>query len=346
MSAQSVASLATSTFESNELVEIESLIKSLQKEFKTTEDKEFANACHLVAQEMPRRIRKQLNDFRNQRIEAGYLLLQGFEIDDEWIGPTPAHWDAPWIYPRILREEIFQCLISSCMGDLFGWRTQENGRYLRHIVPIEKDKNEQLGGSSNVVLLWHIEEAFHPQRADMMTIMCYRNEEHACTNICAASDLEIPSHYRSILSQPRFYIEPDKSHMPENNISEQWQLDNEDFARIRSFLSDPKPIPVFQGRQGSERLQVDEAFMHALPGDLEAQEALQWLFSHMNQQKHEIVMKPGDILLIDNRMTVHGRSPYVPNYGPRARWLRRVNITTDLCKSYQWKESPYDRVIF
>lgn len=346
MTITSSGGLTVSQLELSELEEIEKLIRSLKNTFSTVEDKAFADTCPLIGHGIPYRVRKLLNDFRNQRTGAGYLLIQGFPIDDESIGPTPAHWDAPWVYPRVFREEIFQCLISSSMGDIYGWRTQENGRYLRHIVPIEKDKNEQLGGSSSVVLLWHIEEAFHPQRADMMTIMCYRNDEKAATNICSLSDLDIPSHYWNILSQSRFYIEPDKSHMPENNISEQWALGNDDFAQIRSFLSDPKPIPVLQGRKGYERLQVDEAFMHAVDGDFEAKEALEWLFDQMNKNKHQIVMKPGDILLIDNRVTVHGRSPYVPNYGPKARWLRRVNITADLCKSYQWKEKPHDRVIF
>ncbi len=171
--------------EQEEIQAIETLIRRLQSTFATVEQEAFADACQLAAQEMPIRLRKAFLDFRNRRMNNGYLLIQGFPIDDASIGPTPSHWDAPWEYPQIFREEIFQCLISSCLGEIFGWLTQENGRYLRHIVPIEADKNEQLGGSSNVILLWHVEEAFHPQRADMMTIMCYRNNEKAATNLCS-----------------------------------------------------------------------------------------------------------------------------------------------------------------
>ncbi|MDE3045635.1 MAG: TauD/TfdA family dioxygenase [Verrucomicrobiota bacterium] len=340
------ALVVTESIQNDELLIIEELINRLKGKFNTIEQEKFADECLLVGQELPYRLRKLLNDFRNRRMNDGYLLLRGFPIDDEAIGRTPSHWDASWINPRILREEIFQCLISSCTGDIFGWLTQENGRYLRHIVPIEKDKNEQLGGSSNVVLLWHVEEAFHPQRADLMSIMCYRNEEKACTNICAVSDLDIPDQYWEILSQKRFFIEPDKSHMQENNESKHWQLNEEHFKKIHAFLENPEPVSVLNGIRGQENLLVDEAFMDALPGDEEAKKALKWLFNHMNERNNPIMMGPGDLLLIDNRMTAHGRSPYVPNYGPKARWLRRVNITADLRKSYQWKDKPYGRVIF
>lgn len=324
---------------------IEELIQKLKEQYNTIENEEFANESQLIAHELPYRLRKLLNDFRNQRTRSGHLLLEGFFIDDEAIGPTPSHWDAPWANPKIAREEIFQCLISSCVGDIFGWLTQENGRYLRNIVPIEKDKNEQLGGSSSVVLLWHVEEAFHPQRADMMTIMCYRNNEKATTNIVSTSDLDIPLHYWNVLTQKRFFIEPDKSHFPENNKSSQWQLSEDHFKKINAFLTNPEPVAVLQGKYGEENLLIDEAFMDAVPGDVEAREALHWFYNHLNENKLSIEMKPGDILFIDNRTTAHGRSPYIPQYGPYARWLRRVNITTDLVKSYQWKDKSSGRVI-
>lgn len=324
---------------------IESIIERLQSKYTSTESDEFATECYLLAQSMPLNLRKHLNDFRNQRVPGGYILLKGFSIDDEDIGPTPSHWDAPWERPKTLREEIYHCLISCCLGEIFGWLTQENGRIIRHIVPIEKDKNEQLGGSSNVTLLWHIEEAFHPHRADMMTIMCYRNEEKATTNICSLCDLDIPDHYRKVLSEPRYIIEPDKSHTMENNHSSQWVLNEEHFNKIRNFIDNPTPVSVLSGKPGHEHLLIDEAFMAAVEGDNEAQEALDWLFNHMNERKTAVVASPGDILLIDNRITVHGRAPYKPNYGPKARWMRRINITTDLVKSHEWKATPHGRVI-
>lgn len=332
-------------FARDELDEIQAIIDDLTKKYDSIESQEFVEECTLQASRLPYRIRKILFDFRNQKTDNGFLLFQGFQIDDIKISATPAHWDTAWSNPHVLREEIFQCLICSELGDLFGWLTQENGRFLRNIVPIEADKDEQLGGSSTVELLWHIEEAFHPQRADMMTIMCYRNNEKAGTNVCSLSQMNIPQKLLNILSQPRFTIEPDKSHFFQNNQSRHWKLDTEHFQKIKAFLANPKPTPIIFGPPGFERLIIDQAFMHTLSGDREAEEALSWLHQHMTERKMCVEMKPGDILLLDNRRTVHGRTPYKPNYGPYARWLRRGNITTDLTKSYEWKTAPYARTI-
>ena len=332
-------------FTADELSSIEYNISNLAKKYDSIESQEFVEECALESDQLPYRIRKLLYDFRNQKHSLGFILLKGFVVNDEMIGETPSHWDSPWKSSRTLREEIFQCLICSGMGDIFGWKTQENGRLLRNIVPVKKDQDEQLGGSSRVELQWHIEEAFHPQRADMMTIMCYRNEEKAGTNVCTLGQLSLPKEIKQVLMEPRFIIEPDKSHFPENNQSNQWRLESEHFKKIRSFLSKPKPVPVIFGPPGFERIVVDQAFMTPVTGDSEAEQALSYFHSELNNHKTTIEMVPGDIILLDNRRVVHGRTPYQPNYGPKARWLRRGNISADLTKSYEWKETPYARAI-
>lgn len=332
-------------FKDEELKTINLLIDDLANKYETIESEEFIEECALQASQLPYRIRKILFKFRNQMQESGFLLFKGFKIDDEKIAETPSHWDAPWKNPNTLREEIFQSLLCSGLGDLFGWLTQENGRLLRNIVPIQADQDEQLGGSSRVELLWHIEEAFHPQRADMMTIMCYRNNEKAGTNVCSLKNMNIPNDKYKILSEARYIIEPDKSHFPENNKSDRWSLGSDHFQKIKAFLANPKPVPVIYGAPGHERMVLDQAFMQALPGDKEAAETLEWFYEHLNDSKVTVEMIPGDILLLDNRRVVHGRTPYTPHYGPKARWLRRGNITADLTKSYEWKKTPYARTI-
>lgn len=333
------------SLERDEISEIERLILKLENSFLSVESECFMEECFLESAFLPKSLRKKLYNFRNQKEENGFFVLRGFQINDDKIGNTPQHWDTPWSNKKNLREEIFQSLVSSSLGDTFGWKTQENGRILRNIVPTKSDSDEQLGGSSSVPLLWHVEEAFHPCKADMMTIMCYRNDERAGTNLCSLNQMKIPQNYMDILRQSRFYIEPDKSHFPENNNSQHWELQSEDFCKIKSFLLDPKPVPVIWGPQGSERFVIDQAFMKTKKDDLEAQEALGWLHHHMDEMKRTVVMDPGDVLFLDNRRVAHGRTVYKPNFGPKARWLRRINITTDLTKSFEWKKSPYDRKI-
>jgi Fe(II)/alpha-ketoglutarate-dependent arginine beta-hydroxylase len=333
------------TLSANELEGIDACVRRLLRSFGSVESHEFADACALEAQELPRSLRELAHRFKHLHLRCGAVMLRGLPVDDQRIGPSPSHWDAPWRNPPTLREEITQCLLAAGLGDIFGWRTQENGRFLRHIVPIERERGEQLGGSSTVTLVWHNEEAFHDHRCDFLALMCYRNDERAETIVSSIDDIEIDDVHWQILSQPRFVVLPDKSHLPEQNVSAQWRLDDAAFARIHAMYANPTPVPVLSGARARPFIQVDEAFMSALPGDSEAQAAYDWLLGQFSARQAVIVMSPGDMLWIDNKRAVHGRSIYTPQYGPRQRWLRRVNVTLRLRESLPYRESAGARQI-
>jgi Fe(II)/alpha-ketoglutarate-dependent arginine beta-hydroxylase len=324
---------------------VEQLVDRLAQSFGSVETTEFADACALASHELPRPLRELAHRFRQLHLPCGAVLIRGVPVDDRRIGPSPAHWDATWRNPPTLREEIAQCLLTAALGDIFGWRTQENGRFLRHIVPIAKDCNEQLGGSSSVTLVWHNEEAFHEHRCDFLSIVCYRNEERAETILSSIEDVEIPDDKWRVLAAPRFVVLPDKSHLPDQNISAQWRLDDDAFARIRRMYAEPTPVPALSGSRSRPFIQVDEAFMRAVDGDREAQAAFDWLLERFNEHKSSVVMEPGDMLWIDNKRAVHGRSVYEPNYGPRHRWLRRVNVALNLRASMPYRENAVARHI-
>ncbi|MFI1226893.1 MULTISPECIES: TauD/TfdA family dioxygenase [unclassified Streptomyces] len=44
-------------------------------------------------------------------------------------------------------------------------------------------------------------------------------------------------------------------------------------------------------------------------------------------------LTPGDLVVIDNRVTVHGRTAFQPRYDGADRWLQRTYVTTDLRRS-------------
>jgi Fe(II)/alpha-ketoglutarate-dependent arginine beta-hydroxylase len=328
-----------------EIAAVEALVESLARSFGSVETPEFADACALAAHELPRPLRELAHRFKQLHLPCGAVLIRGVPVDDSRIGPSPTHWDAAWRNPPTLREEIAQCLLTASLGEIFGWRTQENGRFLRHIVPIEKERDEQLGGGSSVTLVWHNEEAFHDHRCDFLSIVCYRNDERAETLLSAIDDIEIPDDKWAVLSAPRFVVLPDKSHLPDQNVSAHWRLDDDAFARIRRMYAAPEPVPALSGSRTRPFIQVDEAFMSALPGDAEAQSAFDWLLGEFYARQSAVVMEPGDMLWIDNKRAVHGRSVYQPNYGPRHRWLRRVNVTLNLRASMPYRENAVARHI-
>ena len=46
--------------------------------------------------------------------------------------------------------------------------------------------------------------------------------------------------------------------------------------------------------------------------------------------KGGVVLTPGDLLMINNRTAVHGRSFFVPRYDGENRWLQRTYLRKDL----------------
>ena len=60
----------------------------------------------------------------------------------------------------------------------------------------------------------------------------------------------------------------------------------------------------------------------------------------------EVVLRPGDVLFIDNYRVVHGRKPFKARYDGTDRWLKRIGVTRDLRKSRAARETAASRIIY
>jgi L-asparagine oxygenase len=78
-------------------------------------------------------------------------------------------------------------------------------------------------------------------------------------------------------------------------------------------------------------LNYDEDLMEALTP--EANAALEALKAAVAQVYQGVKLNVGDLLCIDNRRTVHGRSSFTPRYDGFDRWLQRAFVVRDLGKS-------------
>ncbi|MGL4304896.1 MAG: TauD/TfdA family dioxygenase [Mycobacteriaceae bacterium] len=55
-----------------------------------------------------------------------------------------------------------------------------------------------------------------------------------------------------------------------------------------------------------------------------AQKALQIFVQALNAAASDIILEPGDMIIIDNHIAAHGRTHFFPYYDGKDRWLRRV----------------------
>src|SRR5262245_11802968 len=145
---------------------VESFAQDLLDRFGTIENPDFLRQLAVLGQELPRRLRATLYEFKLLEPRCGICVLSGLSIDEQRIGATPKHWRLPSALLPTGREQFVLVLLGSLLGELMGWATQQDGRLMHNVFPIAEHEREQLGTGSLEELTWHTEDAFHPLRPD------------------------------------------------------------------------------------------------------------------------------------------------------------------------------------
>jgi Fe(II)/alpha-ketoglutarate-dependent arginine beta-hydroxylase len=311
-----------------ELKDLTQLLDQIEYEFDSFESDEELHRVTTFAHELPSGIRRTLNAFRLEQM-SGVLCISGYDVDQDRIGPTPAHWRERPVPSTARREELLLLLFSSLLGDPFCWTTQQNGRLIHDVLPIKGHEKEQLGSSSETLLTWHTEDAFHPLRGDFLSFACLRNPYAAATTIGYVDSLVLPDPAWSILFEERFGICPDESHLAKNNS----HGSSEAFSEIDKMQDEPELVPVLFGDPDQPYIRADPYFMMVSEDDQDAGDALSQLVKEMDGKMLDMHLESGDFCFLDNFRVVHGRKPFTPRHDGTDRWLKRINITCDLRKS-------------
>ncbi|OZM72921.1 arginine beta-hydroxylase, Fe(II)/alpha-ketoglutarate-dependent [Amycolatopsis antarctica] len=339
------------TIDDREAREVGALLDDLAGTYSTVEDPAFQRRLPVHAHELPVRVREHLTTFRLGE-PAGVCVISGCQVDQDRVGPTPAHWRDQGPVSPALREEIFILLCGSLLGDPIGWSTQHDGRFVHDVLPVPGDENEQIGTGSAQTITWHVEDAFHPFRGDYVGLMCLRNPDKVATTYADMADLEIDEETAEVLAEPRFYIRPDNSHL--NGASANGTVPSPGAARLMAasrerilgMHNDPEPVPVLFGADHAPYLRLDPYFMDFDRMDQEAAVALKRLSAEIDRNLREATLAPGDVCFVDNFRAVHGRNEFTARYDGTDRWLKRVNVARDLRKSREARLHAESRIIF
>lgn len=339
------------TIAETDLSSINTLLQRLCQRYGSIDDPDFMRESPVYAHELPRPLRAGLNSFRLKE-SHGALAIRGYQVNDELIGPTPGHWKSHPVPSPAVAEEIFFFLCSSLLGDPIGWATQQDGRVMHDVLPIEEHKNEQLGSGSEQLLTWHTEDAFHPLRTDYVGLMCLRNPDGVATTYASVQDLRLPGHVVRELRKPQFPIRPDRSHLPQTAAGSRQLTAGEQNLLKRSYAwmmeIDAKPPreAVLFGDEQAPFLRIDPYFMGGVYADSRAGPALDAIIAEIDRVITEYVLSPGEILFLDNYQAVHGRVPFKARFDGTDRWLKRLNIVRDLRKSRASRISAEHRLIY
>ncbi|MBU2664585.1 TauD/TfdA family dioxygenase [Actinoplanes bogorensis] len=274
---------------------------------------------------MPVTLRRTLVDFRLGG--DGGLVLSGLPIVDADLGSSPPVTSAPPRGGELARIDAMLLLLASFLGYPVSQAGVDGGRLIRDVSPLPGDETTQLGSSSAGELMWHNEDAYHPLRPDWIILFCLRNPDRTATSFARIEDIPIDESTRSLLGQPLFRIEPDSSNTASLPAAE------------------PPAVAVLTGDPQRPQVRLDPAFMARSAGGDEAGDALETVIKAVDRRLQDVSLAPGEIMIIDNLHTVHGRRPFSARYDGRDRWLRVVHAAADLRRSEGLRSGDHGRAI-
>lgn len=261
-----------------------------------------------AARLLPAAVHDALVDFTDDAGPAGALLLRGLPLGD--VPATPAHPTAPTAKDRA--SELLLLTVARRLGHPVGYEPEHGGDLVQNIVPVRTSAQRQISTSSKVTLMFHTEAAFHPHRPRYLLLLCLRGDPAAATTLASITELlpGLNDHERRVLFEPRFRTAVDESylHGAPNRLG--------------------PPTPVLSGDPSSPSMLFDADLMVGI--DPEADAALQRLSALVEEHHLGVVLEAGDLLVVDNDVAVHGRSPFTPRFDGTDRWLQRTFVVTDL----------------
>ncbi|MBY8849367.1 TauD/TfdA family dioxygenase [Saccharothrix longispora] len=266
----------------------------------------WVDECRTASTTLPQRLRARLAEFRRDPGPNGALLVRNLPGAAE--RPTPN--EAGSVERDATPGAAVIGMVSMQLGEVIAYRNEKSGALVQNVVPVPGRETQQSNAGSTRLEM-HVENAFHPRRPDYVGLLCVRADHERVAGLqvgCIRRAVhELPEDVRAVLAEPRFTTQAPPS-----------------FGRP----DDAAPAhAVLTGEPTDPDVQVD---FHATHGhDADAKNALEVLRDAVETVVETLVLVPGDLAIVDNRVTLHGRTLFTPRYDGNDRWLYRTFVHLD-----------------
>jgi len=237
------------------------------------------------------------------------VLHKNIHIGD--IPSTPAQ---PYFKSSLLyRAEQSLLQYASKFGHPISYVQEQAGALIQNIIPCHKTEWQQISTSSKVQLALHTEAAFHPYKPDYVMLLCLRGDPTAVTTYANVEDIvsQLSGEIIQYLKNSAFTIGVDQS----------FKLPGKSYRLTTSHL-------LKEETRGEYSMIYDEDLMK--PVNILASMAIDKFGEAVSNCVQEIVLETGDLLIIDNNKTIHGRKPFQPKYDGTDRWVQRMLVRKNL----------------
>ncbi|MDT0456828.1 TauD/TfdA family dioxygenase [Streptomyces sp. DSM 41527] len=265
-------------------------------------------AARDVSVRLPRHLLSATREFRYHAGPDGVLLIRNLPVPEE----LPATPTRPGSVQRTASTAAAaMAAVMLQLGEVIAYRSEKSGALVQDVVPVPGRERQQSNAGS-VRLQMHTENAFHHHRPDYVGLLCVREDPTGDARLCTASIRRalplLSRDARQALSEQRFMTEPPPSFGGSGSV--------------------PPPVhPILRGAPDDPDVLVDFASTHPL--DDGARRAMEELRTAFERTTHALALSAGDLAVVDNRLTVHGRTSFAPRYDGTDRWLHRVYAVTD-----------------
>jgi L-asparagine oxygenase len=275
------------------------------------DDPDWLTTALATSTRLPPELCEELRRFRHDPGKDAVLLIHDLPLHPDVLPPTPAASES--VERRATRTTSILALIALQLGELVAFRDEKAGALLQNVVPVPGQEVEQSNAGS-ARLEMHVENAFHPYRPDLVMLLCLRSDHESEAGLLVASARRAAALLRpetkQVLGQPQFRTEPPPSF---------------------SGTAESVDHPVFSGDMDDPNIRVDFTSTH--PRSDAARTALAELEAAFRSVACELKLNSGDLVIVDNRLAVHGRTAFTPRYDGQDRWLQRAFVHFDYRRS-------------
>jgi L-asparagine oxygenase len=262
--------------------------------------------------ELPPALRRSVREFRRQSGPSGSLVICGLPVGAATLPATPAVADSVQREASVSAAVLM--MVACGLGDPAAYRAEKSGALVQDVVPVP-GRESFSGNAGSALLTFHNENAFHQHEPDYVLLLCLRADHDRVAGLrtaCLRELLPILSEASiEALFSPEFITAPPPS-----------------FGADGATRS---PQPVLFGAPEDPDMRMATIATRALTERAAA--ALADFGEACDAAARTLLLAPGDMAILDNRVTAHGRTAFRPRYDGADRWVQRTFVIADLRRS-------------
>ena len=323
-------SITTELILSEKDIQFLKLLAAKITEIPSIEPELYCKQAKGLSEYLPTHIKETLSYFSEFGSDTGFLLIKNISLDDTEIPENPNE-NSFKIGEQTILSKI-QAILISYIGEMIAYEAEGHGRLFQDIVPIHSMATNQTSLGSRIELENHTEQCFSNLRPDVLCLACLRGDENAFTYIMPVKTVikHLTDEEIKYLREPNWITGVDLS----------FKMNGNEFidGDVRG------PFPIISGSVEDPHFLFDEDLMNGI--DEKSQRMVGKIIEIYKANREIHNLKPGEIVLIDNRRAVHGRSAFLPKYNGTDRFLIRCFATFDYEKSEYAREERTVKAIY